>query len=268
MYVERTPASALVGLVRRLWFLSAHTPGGSERILPIPWVHAIVNLGDPYRVERQGDRIVGQQFDGAFVSGLQRSFLINSNPPHLYHVGAALEPWAWRAFGAEPYTDDVRDAAAVLPGLAQVRGVARAAASPEAALDALEAALLESLTGAGVDTVVVATARDIEDNPAQRVGDIADHVGVSRSALAPRFKRATGINPKQFADLHRFHEFLSMIAEPGRTWTDLISRSSYYDQPHFIRTFTKFTGLTPRKYLRALGEDGRAAPSFVAHQTE
>jgi AraC-like DNA-binding protein len=270
VYLERPPSNELAGLVRRFWFLSAHTAGGIERILPIPWVHVIVNLGEPYVVERQGDRVVGRRFDSAFVSGLQRSYLLNTNPEHLFHVGAALEPFAWRVFGAEPFIDDVRDAAEVWPALGQMREALGPSPSPEQALDVLEAALIESLTGTELDALVVATSRAIEANPATRIGTIAHKVGLSSSALAPRFKRATGINPKQFADLHRFQEFLGLLATPGPlpTWTDLIAQSHYYDQPHFIRTFSRLTGLTPRRYLRALGEQGRASPAFVPPVTE
>ena len=78
------------------------------------------------------------------------------------------------------------------------------------------------------------------------------------------------MTPKAHADVQRFHQFLRRLAEPGDlpTWTELVASSSYYDQPHFIRSFTRFAGVTPRAYVKALGDDGRAEPSFLATDAE
>jgi AraC-like DNA-binding protein len=73
------------------------------------------------------------------------------------------------------------------------------------------------------------------------------------------------VTAKAHADVIRFHALLAELAQPGPlpTWTELVGRSSYYDQAHFIRAFARFTGYAPREYLRHLGEAGRAAPAFV-----
>lgn len=268
VYAEREPVEGLRGLVRRLWYLDAPTPGGVERILPIPYVHAIVNLGEPYEVLRRGDEPVGRAFPGAFVSGLQSAYLVNRNPERIRHVGAELEPFAWRALGMEPFADEVRPASGVLPALDGVRDDLLAAPSQhpaERALGLLEAALLAAAIGPAPDPVVVRVAGAIAADPDQRIGQVARRAGVRASSLAQRFRRATGTTPKAHADVHRLHRFLARLAAPGElpTWTEMVAETGYYDQPHFIRAFTRFAGVTPRAYLRALGEDGRAAPSFV-----
>lgn len=266
VYVERQPSPMLAGVVRRLWYLSAPSRGTTERILPIPYVHVIVNLGEPYEVVSHGETPVGLTCAGAFVSGLQSTYLVNRNPPHLHHVGAALEPFAWRAFGIEPFADEVRDAGPIMPALKAVGSVHAGGADPEAALAALDAALVESLSGVEPDPLAVAVTREIANDPDAPIGEIARRSGITPSSVAAAFRRSTGVTPKAHLDVQRFFQFLSALAEPGElpTWTELVSRSSYYDQPHFIRSFTRFAGVSPRAYVKALGEAGRAEPSFLA----
>lgn len=268
VYAEREPVAGLRGLVRRLWYLDASTPGGVERILPIPFVHAIVNLGEPYEVLRRGDEPVGQVFTAGFVSGLQSRPLVNRNPAHLHHVGAELEPFAWRTLGMEPFADDVRPASRVLPSLDGVRADVHARSShdpAQRALDLLEAVLLDAASGPAPDRGVVAVTAALAAEPGMRVGVAAAAAGVPASSLAARFRRATARTAKAHADVLRFHRFLDAISRPGPlpTWTEMVAQTTYYDQAHFIRAFTRLAGVAPREYLRVLGEDGRAAPSFV-----
>ncbi len=266
VYVERRPSPALASVVRRLWYLSAPTRGTSERIPPIPYVHAIVNLGEPYEVVSHGTTPVGLTCAGAFISGLQSTYLVNRNPAHLHHVGAELEPFAWRAFGIKPFADEVRDAGPIMPALEVVAAACAGEEDADAALDALDAALVGSLVGVAPNPVAVAVAREIANDPDAPISEIARRSGITPSSVAAAFRRSTGVTPKAHADVQRFFQFLSALAEPGKlpTWTELVARSSYYDQPHFIRSFTRFAGASPRAYVKALGDDGRAEPSFLA----
>lgn len=261
--LERAPRAELAGLVRRLWYLDAPARGRVERILPIPYVHVIVNLGEPYRVMLHGREPVGLDLAAGFVSGLQSSALVNLNPERLHHVGAELEPWAWRAFGAEPVADAVEDASRRLPAVADLRD-ALVGLTGDDALDRFEAALADAAVGA-VDPVVVDVGRRIAADPGARISAVAEAVGTDPASVARRFRRATGTTPKVLARIHRLHAFVSRLAVDGRppTWSALVADAPYYDQPHFNRDFSRMVGLSPREYLELLGDDGRAAPAFV-----
>ena len=267
VYVEREPRAELAPLVTKLWFLDVPTRGPIEWILPIPRVHAIVNLGEPYAVLRSGDTELGMTLEAGFVAGLQRTYLVNRNPERLRHVGAELRPYAFASLGMEPFAAEVRPASRALPALDGVRAALAPDAAPDECLAALEDALVAALAASGAiaDPTVARVADEIDRRPDARVADVAAASGVSAGSLAQRFRRATGTTPKVYADTVRFHRFLTRLAEPGPlpTWTELIADTSYYDQPHFIRAFTRFAGLSPREYLRILGEEGRVEPSFL-----
>lgn len=268
-YVELPPSAELTALVRRFWYLRAPSPLRFERILPMPFVHLIVNLGQPYRVLRRGDNPIGETFEGAFVSGLQTRYLVNENPRIIEHVGAELQPYALRALGAtDPatLTDTVQDADAVLPGIGRLRDAIGPAPLPVEAVTRLDADLRRRLRPQPPHAAVVAAVRLMAAEPERPIAGVARLCEVSHKTLIEQFKRHCGLTPKAYSDVYRFHRFLSALPQSGPmpSWTELLARAGYYDQPHFIRSFARFTGLTPRAYYDATREHGLEFPSFLA----
>lgn len=268
-YVELAPSPELAPLVNRLWYLRTPSALRFERILPMPFVHVIVNLGEPYRVVRRGAESVNKTVRGAFVSGLQSTYLVNENPQLIEHVGAELQPYALHALSQMPpaqVTDTVQEVDAVLPGLDRLREAIGPSPLPVEAVTRLDSELRRRLRAQPPHPAVVTAVSLIAANPDQLIGDIARQCGVSHKTLIGQFKRHCGVTPKAYADVCRFHRFLGALPRSGAmpSWTTLLSQAGYYDQPHFIRSFARFTGLTPRAYYAALGEHGAQFPSFLA----
>ena len=274
-FVERAPSARLRSVVNRLWLISGPAPQRTERILPLPFVHLIVNLGDPYRVLEQGAERPGLLLTGAFLSGLQTAHLVNENPAFLHHVGAEIRPHALAALTAVPpreVAERVRDAEPVLPGVERLRAVLVRASDPEDAIDPLERFLLSSLRpGWTPDSRVEAALARMAAQPDRPIASLATEAGVSHQTLIAEFVRTCGITPKKLAEVYRHVAFLAAIppVPPLPTWAELAASAGYYDQPHFIRSFARLTGLTPRRYLQLrratagedsasfLSEDGR-----------
>lgn len=268
-YLERAPASDLAHLVTKLWYLRTPSPQQYERIVPLPFVHFIVNLSEPYRVLRRGDAAVDEAFAETFVSGLQTSYLINENPSVIHHVGVEFHPYGIGPFTTLPVAElagRVHDGNAVLPGIGRLRVVVNGLPATEA-LNLVEAELRRRLRpGVHPHAAVVAAVRMIADDPDQPIAAIAERSGASHKTLIAQFHRHCGVAPKVFADVYRHFRFLGELPADGQmpTWTELVARAGYYDQPHFIRVFTRFTGMTPRVYLETVRRFGAEHPSFVA----
>jgi AraC-like DNA-binding protein len=257
-YLEREPPAVLAGVVRRLWSLRMPSPQRFEQIVPMPFAHLIVNLSDPYRMVRRGRDAVGEELRGAFLSGIQSDYLVNENPAVIHHVGAELQPWALPALGisAPVVAGRVVPAAAVLDGIDAVRTV-----------DDLESLLLARLEdGMPADPRAVAAASQLLERPDTPIGALVAASGVGHTRLLDLFRAACGVTPKRFAELCRHHRFLQSIPDAGElpSWTELLQTASFYDQPHFIREFRRFTGMTPTAYLENRRRFGVADPSFLA----
>lgn len=90
LFEEQPPPPGYERLITRLWYLDAPRNARYEKILPLPLVHLIVNLSDPYRlIEADGRATV---VDGAFVAGLRTHYLISELPDRLRHAAAEFTP--------------------------------------------------------------------------------------------------------------------------------------------------------------------------------
>lgn len=264
-YLERDPSGPLTAIAERLWYLRAPSPQPFERILPIPFVHLIINLSEPYTVRQRDGISVAQRVEGAFVAGIQHTVLINENPAVLHHVAIRLRPSGLVAFTGRSVGHEVVDAEALVPGITALRASILHASAADA-LDRFESQLVGWIRPGWTPHPALERAlRMIEDDPTQRIADVAREVGISGKALIDLFTMHCGITPKRFAEIAQLHRFVNAIPPqaPIPTWTELVAEAGYYDQPHFIRSFTRFTGQTPRRYLESVRSTSGAAPSFL-----
>jgi AraC-like DNA-binding protein len=81
-----------------------------------------------------------------------------------------------------------------------------------------------------------------------RIGDIIKELPLSRDAFEKRFRRLVGTSPKQFSIVVRLRHVIDTHANHD-SLTDAAYRAGYFDQAHFIKDFTAFTGQTPGAFF-------------------
>ncbi len=234
-----------------LYLLDGTPPYPRLTIPPMPSALLIVNLGDPFRVTHEHG---SETFPDGCVWSTPRCRTTFEYPRDSRSVGVHLTPW-----GLVPLTG-VPAALLGLPvpieavwgrAVTELADRLRAAASPAAVLDVLEAALLARLrpvTGLGL---VGDTGTRISRSAGRlSVASLTEAAGVSDTHLAARFTELVGITPKRLARVYRFAEVVRSI-DPARDpdWADVAHRAGFHDQPHFNHELRRFTGLTPTEYL-------------------
>lgn len=88
-----------------------------------------------------------------------------------------------------------------------------------------------------------------------KVAELEEHTDYSVRYINKVFIEEMGFSPKVFCKIIQFQraiEFLNYGA-PDKM-TDAAVALGYYDQSQFIRDFTKYAGITPKKYLKLLQE--------------
>jgi AraC-like DNA-binding protein len=86
--------------------------------------------------------------------------------------------------------------------------------------------------------------------PAKPVADLVDRMGLSSQRFIDVFRNEVGLTPKLFARLTRFRRAIQTIdATPDLDWASLAVATGYFDQPHLIRDFNEFAGVSPSAYL-------------------
>lgn len=82
------------------------------------------------------------------------------------------------------------------------------------------------------------------------VQELVKLIGFSERQLERKFKKQVGLTPKTLSRIMRFQKFIAMTKEfNALTLSDASIACGYFDQSHFIRDFTKFSGVSPVTYL-------------------
>lgn len=85
------------------------------------------------------------------------------------------------------------------------------------------------------------------------VGALLDDFCVSRRQFERTFLHKVGVSPKYYARIRRVGYLCAQLANQRwqvPDWHDLLFRAGYYDQSHFIKEFTEFTGKVPSLYVK------------------
>jgi AraC-like DNA-binding protein len=82
------------------------------------------------------------------------------------------------------------------------------------------------------------------------VSKLTAFTGYNERKLERTFIQSIGISPKRFSNIIKLHVFLKQLRDRSdqANLTYLGYEAGYYDQPHLIREFKKYTGLTPGQY--------------------
>ncbi len=252
--VSRRPSGPLGELVTAVTYRAGEQPRTSvEKLLPGPETGLWVNLNrDAFRSFGADGR--ARQVPGAMVSGpAGRATVIEFEEGH-GHVAVSFALGAAGCFFGVPVSV-LRDDLVPLPDLwgrtgACLRERVLEAATPGAALAAVEEALGSFLAGPGPDPAVIAAAGALDRGVA--VGEVADRLGLLPRTLRRRFTAQVGLTPKRFARIQRLKRVARDLDGHGSAdWAAVAARHGYADQPHLAGEFRELAGVTPTGYLRS-----------------
>lgn len=241
MHAYGAPAG-LEDVVRRFWFPVWSVPPGAEaeqQVLQYPVCLLVVTA--------EYARFYG------VVAGLSRTTLRGDG----WAAGVMLTPAAGLLLTGSPtseHTDRHVEIADAAPGgavtVARVREAMAAqpldpaahAAAIAAYADLLRPLLPVDAEGALVNRVVAFVE---ERHDVLRVAQVCEEFGLSERALQRLVRRRVGLSPKWLIQRRRLHEAAARLRTPGTRQTDVAAALGYADQAHFIRDFSRVTGMTP-----------------------
>ena len=268
-YLSRTPGPPLDGLIVDLYFLEGVPPYSRLMLPAAPAPLLIVNLGPPFLIRAGTDVDAVEYVDGCAVTTPTRAWEF-SYPTPTRSVGVHFRPWGLAPFLPMPAAALCDRPATVehvwgQPAIAELRHRLTSADSPHDMLVVLEEELVRrSRVIDGLDMVrrmsidVAATGGTV---PISEIGVAAR---ASSTYLAKRFKAIVGVTPKRLARSYRFSStVLALDVASSIAWGDVAAGAGYFDQAHFVREFTEFTGLTPTQYAERRRRFLRDHPDHV-----
>lgn len=85
------------------------------------------------------------------------------------------------------------------------------------------------------------------------VEQLAEETGYTPRYINQCFRREIAMSPKYFIKIIRFQSALDMLhSEERKSLSEIASALGYFDQPHFLKEFKEFAGMTPKKYEQFL----------------
>lgn len=262
------PHPALRSSIVNVWASDpASHPAAREHVLPSGRMHLAVRLqGGAVRLFADAADRVGTCIGDAVVAGARAGYYIKDMAAPARSVGVVLRPGAALALfgvsaaelhGGHVALDDLWGDDAL-----HLRERLQAAPDTHAQLDVLQAMLLarQRTPRALHPSVAQALARMERETD---IGCLVAAADLSHRHFIAHFRDATGLTPKRYARVQRFHRLLrAFAAAPTRPWLDLALDAGYSDQSHCIREFREFAGTTPQAWRQA--GDARALHLPVA----
>lgn len=85
----------------------------------------------------------------------------------------------------------------------------------------------------------------------EEIASLQENAGFSKRKLQRMANRYLGIPAKTYGAIHRFQNSMNQLLH--QKWdklSDVGTDQGYYDQTHFIREFKRFSGSTPKEFIR------------------
>lgn len=93
-------------------------------------------------------------------------------------------------------------------------------------------------------------AQELLLNSSDSVDRIAARCGLSRAALFAKFRKVTGISPRQYRECAMLRRAARLLEQSGLPISEVAEQSGMSDPYYFSTRFHKFFGISPREYRR------------------
>ncbi len=80
---------------------------------------------------------------------------------------------------------------------------------------------------------------------------VASLVAMSESRFSIAFKKETGLSFSEFVNVTKVEKAKELILEKRLSFVEISTRLGFFDQSYFNKVFKKYTGKTPRQFIRA-----------------
>jgi len=100
----------------------------------------------------------------------------------------------------------------------------------------------------------------LKSNEKLKLEDIYNSLNSSTRKFQRKFKKETGLTPKEFCRIVRIRSAANKLAEGSYKHLDIMFDSGYYDQSHFNKEFKELSGSTPSSFEKRYKEIKKIKP--------
>jgi AraC-like DNA-binding protein len=255
-----------------------------ERHLPSTEIPLVLNFGAPHRRIDATEPHAWICQDGVWIVGLQDRHQRNEAVGERDFMVVRFTPLGAHHFLRAPMhlirgqTVELNALDSKLAGLIMSR--VGAAGSWADRFDAMEALIAERVAQAARPGGLALAWHRLEAADGRiPLGSLASEIDCSHRALIAQFRTGIGVTPKAAGRLLRFNRVIRSLNDlslnrvgeaSGKPyieshapdglraravgWADIAADCGYFDQSHFIKEFTRFSGATPSDFARQMSD--------------
>jgi len=102
-------------------------------------------------------------------------------------------------------------------------------------------------------SIKLAVSSIIKTKGVMPIKELREQLYITERTFERRFNKEVGVTPKQFAKIIQFSFSYNHLQESDyTTLTNIAYENGFSDQSHFIRSFKRYTGATPKEILSRL----------------
>jgi AraC-like DNA-binding protein len=256
-YKKLEPAEILKPYVESIWiqeYLSFSRSFLPTRIIPSTKIDLLFYYLDPFVQHRNNSTekiplnvVHGQMTKPVEVSATGKTGIIIFS----------FYPWGLAPFVDNPtyeFTDNTIDSGFIFDFkvINELRSKILESKNNYERVNHIQKFLINRICEKSVDKFVIYLSKIINESYAKiRLNKVAKNYNISRRHLQRRFSTATGLSPKQFAEIIRFQKAL-YLKRSGYHWNEIAENCGYYDQSHFIKEVKSYAGISPEKIYKEI----------------
>jgi len=220
------------------------------------------------------DGATARELSGTWITGPHERPILNEPTAETHVVGAVFQPGGIGAFLDRP-VESIANRILALDDVDSSLGDGRALlAEPctgaDRSIERLTDALAAGLSPPADYERWHSVAEALASPDVQTVAEVQRSLGISRRHFSAQVRRRIGLLPKSLQRIARMRRLLEQLdARKPIRWSSEAVGAGYFDQPHAIRDFREFTGMTPVEYVERRRQAWRhelkpgEAPNFV-----
>ncbi|GIP32055.1 helix-turn-helix domain-containing protein [Paenibacillus sp. J2TS4] len=252
-YIPKMPLSLFVDY---FWYMEDYNPSHSKELaLPDGSVDVIIDLGeDKIRLFDSNYREL--VFGHSILCGPHSEYFVIDTACESRVIGIHFKQGGIHPFLKEPLVElhNKHFPLDILWGskVSEIRDELLASPGPDEMFQVLERSLLSL------------ARKDLKWDPAVQfvlnhlhgcqIAEIIEQTGISHRRFNQIFKAEVGMTPKRLNRLYRFQEVLRLVhSGENISWVNIAQACGYFDQAHFIKDFSSFSGINPSEYRPILG---------------
>lgn len=257
VYYTINPSAKLSPFVRFFWVLESNEPSYTHRSMADVCAEMI------FHYNGQFEELGNETSEMSSITGMQGP----SNTIRRFQIqrtfgmfGVYLYPFAIPVFFDLPATELSNQ----LPDLISLLGSEGAALEEKIMLAESNTARINIVTSflerrleksqKKQHPVISAIAFMIHSKRATTVEKVANQYFISQRQFERKFKEYSGLTPKLFSRIVRFHAACEHFGDYTKSLTRIAYECGYYDQSHFIHDFKEFSGHHPKLYFSGHAE--------------